>query len=431
MARAATARAEIPPHDVADLALAPEGELRIEWAAGQMPVLAQIRARFAAERPLAGMRVAACLHVTAETANLVRTLTAGGATVALCSANPLSTQDDAAAALVLEDRVEVRARRGEDVDTYVAHVLALLDGANGSGPQITLDDGADLLVTAHARGGNALDGLIGGTEETTTGLVRLRRLQDEGTLCCPVLAVNEARTERALNDRHGTGQSALDGIVRASNVLLAGNTVVVVGYGWAGLGVAERARGAGAAVIVCEVDPLRALEARMAGYQVMPALKAAERGDVFITVTGSRRVLHGEHYQRMKDGALLANAGHFDVELDLEELDALATGGHRAVRPLVEEYRLADGRRINLLAHGRVVNLAAAEGHPAAVMDVSFALQALSVELLVARHGDLGPGVHPVPAAVDRAVGRLKLAALGVEIDQPTAEQEDYRQSWG
>ena len=427
------ARTAVPPHDVADLALAPDGELRIDWAAGQMPVLAQIRARFAAERPLEGIRVAACLHVTAETANLVRALSAGGATVALCSANPLSTQDDVAAALVLEDGVEVRAKHGEDLDTYVQHVLALLEVTGSdppTGPHITLDDGADLLVTAHARGGEVLDGLIGGTEETTTGLVRLRRLQDEGTLRCPVLAVNEARTERALNDRHGTGQSALDGIVRASNILLAGNTVVVVGYGWAGLGVAERARGAGAAVIVCEVDPLRALEARMAGYQVMPALEAAERGDVFITVTGSRRVLRGAHFERMKDGAVLANAGHFDVELDLTELEALATGGHRAVRPLVEEYRLADGRRINLLAHGRVVNLAAAEGHPAAVMDVSFALQALSVEQLVVRRGDLAPGVHPVPAGVDREVGRLKLAALGVHIDEPTAEQEDYRQSW-
>jgi adenosylhomocysteinase len=430
------ARTAVPPHDVADLALAPDGELRIDWAAGQMPVLAQIRARFAAEQPLQDIRVAACLHVTAETANLVRALRAGGATVALCSANPLSTQDDVAAALVLEDGVEVRARRGEDLDTYVQHVLALLDTSaeaaptGQGGPQITLDDGADLLATAHARGGAVLDGLIGGTEETTTGLVRLRRLQAEGALRCPVLAVNEARTERALNDRHGTGQSALDGIVRASNILLAGNTVVVVGYGWAGLGVAERARGAGAAVIVCEVDPLRALEARMAGYEVMPALEAAERGDVFITVTGSRRVLSGAHFQRMKDGAVLANAGHFDVELDLGELEALATSGHRAVRPLVEEYRLADGRRLNLLAHGRVVNLAAAEGHPAAVMDVSFALQALCVEQLVARRGHLAPGVHAVPADVDREVGRLKLAALGVRIDEPTAEQQDYRQSW-
>jgi adenosylhomocysteinase len=413
--------------DVADLELAPEGESRIAWAAGQMPVLAQIRERFAAARPLAGIRVAACLHVTAETANLMRTLVAGGAEVALCAANPLSTQDDVAAALVRDDGVEVRAIHGEDLDTYVEHVVALL----AAGPQITLDDGADLIVTAHARGGAVLDGLIGGTEETTTGLVRLRRLEAERELRCPVLALNEARTERALNDRHGTGQSALDGIVRASNVLLAGHTVVVVGYGWAGLGVAERARGAGAAVIVCEVDPLRALEARMAGYEVMPALDAAERGDVFITVTGSRRVLRGEHFERMKDGALLANAGHFDVELDLAELEAVATDGHRAVRPLVEEYVLGDGRRLNLLARGRVVNLAAADGHPAAVMDVSFALQALSLEWLLARRGELGPGVHPVSADVDREVGRLKLASLGVRIDEPTREQEHYRQSWG
>jgi adenosylhomocysteinase len=417
------ARTAIPSHDVADLALAPEGQARIGWAASQMPVLARIRERFAAERPLAGIKIAACLHVTAETANLVRTLTAGGAQVALCSANPLSTQDDVAAALVLDDRVEVRAIRGEDLDTYGGHVLALLEGK----PQITLDDGADLLMTAHAR--DQLDGLIGGTEETTTGLVRLRRLHDEGGLKVPVLAVNEARTERALNDRHGTGQSALDGIVRASNVLLAGNTVVVVGYGWAGQGIAERARGAGAAVIVCEVDPLRALEARMAGYQVMTAAAAAQRGDIFITVTGSRRVLRGEHFERMKDGALLANAGHFDVELDLEELAAIATRSED-VRPLVRQFTLLNGHRVNLLAQGRVVNLAAAEGHPAAVMDVSFALQALGVEELARRAGTLGPGVHGVPADVDREVGRLKLAALGVTIDEPTPEQEHYRESW-
>jgi adenosylhomocysteinase len=424
------ARAPTTAHDVADLSLADEGEVRIEWAAGQMPVLAQIHERFEDERPLAGISVAACLHVTAETACLIRTLQAGGATAALCSANPLSTQDDVAAALVLADGVEVRARRGESTDEYVEHVLALLaDGSDG--PRITLDDGADLVATAHARGGETLERLIGGTEETTTGLVRLRRLEAAGELRCPVLAVNEARTERALNDRHGTGQSALDGIVRASNVLLAGLTVVVVGYGWAGQGVAERARGAGAAVIVCEVDPLRALEARMAGYEVMPALAAAERGNLFITVTGSRRVLRGEHFERMRDGVLLANAGHFDVELDLDELTALATGGTRAVRPLVSEHRLADGRRLNLLAHGRVVNLAAAEGHPAAVMDVSFALQALAVEALVRESGSLSPGVHPVSPAIDREVGRLKLAALGVEIDEPTDEQTEYLSSWG
>jgi adenosylhomocysteinase len=427
MASAGMARGSVVPHDVADLGLAPEGESRIAWAAGQMPVLAQIRARFVTQRPLEGIRIAACLHVTAETANLVRTLRAGGAEVALCSANPLSTQDDVAGALVLGDGVEVRALRGESLDTYVEHVLALLAGE----PQITIDDGADLLVTAHARGGEPLERLIGGTEETTTGLVRLRRLEEEGSLRCPVMAVNEARTERALNDRHGTGQSALDGIVRASNVLLAGNTVVVVGYGWAGQGIAERARGAGAVVIVCEVDPLRALEARMAGYEVMTSLHAAERGDVFITVTGSRRVLRREHFELMKDGALLANAGHFDVELDLDELRDLAPDGARPVRPLVEEFLLADGRRLNLIAHGRVVNLAAAEGHPAAVMDVSFALQALTVELLAGAAGKLSPGVHPVPAAVDREVGRLKLAALGVQIDEPTAEQEHYRESWG
>lgn len=421
------ARASVPAHDIADLALAPEGEARIDWAGGQMPVLARLRERFAAEQPLAGIRIAACLHVTAETANLVRTLRAGGAELALCSANPLSAQDDVAAALVLADGVSVRAVRGEDLDTYVEHVLAVLR----SRPQVTLDDGADLLVTAHAQAGPVLEGLIGGTEETTTGLVRLRRLEDEGKLRCPVLAVNEARTERALNDRHGTGQSALDGIVRASGVLLAGHTVVVLGYGWAGQGVAERARGAGAVVIVCEVDPLRALEARMAGYEVLPSLEAAARGDVFVTVTGSRRVLRREHFERMKDGVILANAGHFDVELDLDELREVATGGVREVARLVEEHRLADGRRLNLLARGRVVNLAAAEGHPASVMDVSFALQALCVEELVRRRGELPAAVHPVPAAIDREVGRLKLEALGVQIDTPTAEQESYRESWG
>jgi len=419
------ARRSRPEHDVADLALAPEGQARIEWADAQMPVLRQIRARFGRERPLDAVRVAACLHVTGETANLVRALQAGGAEVSLCSANPLSTQDDVAAALVLNHGIEVRAVRGEDLGAYAEHVRALL----AERPQITIDDGADLLVTAHGLGGEALSGLIGGTEETTTGLVRLRRLQDAGELACPVLAVNEARTERALNDRHGTGQSALDGIVRATNVLLAGHTLVVIGYGWAGQGVAERARGAGAAVIVCEIDPLRALEARMAGYEVMPALEAAERGDIFVTVTGSRRVLRGEHFERMKDGALLANAGHFDVEIDLDELRERATGGVREVRPLVEQYELP-GRRLNLLARGRVVNLAAAEGHPAAVMDVSFALQALCLEELVRRRGELAPGVHQVPAAIDDEVGRLKLAALGVRIDEPTPEQADYRESW-
>jgi adenosylhomocysteinase len=420
------ARASLPPHEVADLSLAPAGEERIAWASEQMPVLAQIRERFGAERPLEGIGVAACLHVTAETANLVLALADAGATPALCSANPLSVQDDVAAALVQSHGVEVRGWRGEPLSTYAEHVRATLE----TRPQLTVDDGADLQITAHELGGELLDGLIGGTEETTTGLVRLRRLEQGGKLRCPVLAVNEARTERALNDRHGTGQSALDGIVRASHVLLAGHTLVVIGYGWAGQGVAERARGAGAHVLICEIDPMRALEARMAGYEVMPSLQAAERGDVFVTVTGSRRVLRAEHFERMKDGALLANAGHFDVEIDLEELSALATGGVRAVRPLVDQYVLAGGRRLNLIAHGRVVNLAAAEGHPAAVMDVSFALQALCVEELVRTAAELSPAVHQVPDSIDREVGRLKLAALGVSIDEPTPEQEHYRESW-
>jgi adenosylhomocysteinase len=314
-----------------------------------MPVLRSIRERFERERPLAGIRVAACLHVTAETANLVRTLTSGGCAAALCAANPLSTQDDVAAALAADGHVEVRARRGEDLDTYAAHVAALADER----PHVTLDDGADLLSVLHARGGEALDGLRGGTEETTTGLLRLRRLEAEGRLACPVLAVNEARAERAFNDRHGTGQSALDGILRATNLLLAGHTLVLLGYGATGKGIAQRARGAGAHVIVCEVDPLRALEARMDAYEVMPALDAAERGDLFVTVTGSRAVLARPHFERMKDGAVLANAGHFDVEIDLDELRSIATGGVRQVLPLVEQYDLGDERRLNLLAQGR------------------------------------------------------------------------------
>jgi len=419
------ARTRLPPHEIADLGLAPVGQSRVAWAGGQMPVLRRIRERFASERPLDGIRLAACLHVTAETANLILALADGGAHIALCSANPLSTQDDVAAALVYEHGIEVRALRGEDLDTYARHVRSLLEGR----PHITVDDGADLMMTAHGLGAPALEELIGGTEETTTGLVRLRRLEADGKLARAVLAVNEARTERALNDRHGTGQSALDGIVRASHVLLAGHTLVVVGYGWAGQGIAERARGAGAAVIVCEIDPLRALEARMAGYEVMPALDAAQRGDVFVTVTGSRRVLRREHFARMKDGAVLANAGHFDVELDLQELRGLASAVQE-VRPLIEQYTLEDGRRLNLLAGGRVVNLAAGEGHPAAVMDVSFSLQALCVEHLVSRRDELEAGVQRVPESIDQEVATLKLAALGVAIDEPTAEQQSYRESW-
>jgi adenosylhomocysteinase len=409
--------------DIADPSLADAGEDRIAWADGQMPVLRSIRERFAAERPLDGIVVGACLHVTSETANLVRALAAGGAEVALCASNPYATQDEVAAALA-RDGTEVHAVRGEDADAWAARVASVV----ARGPRVTLDDGADLLSALHLARPDLLDGLLGGTEETTTGLVRLRALQTEGRLACPVIAVNEALTERVFNDRYGTGQSALDGILRTTNLLLAGRTVVVAGYGWTGRGIAQRAHGLGAQVIVCEVDPMRALEARMDAYEVLPALEAAPRGDVFITVTGCPGVLRGEHFARMKDGAVLANAGHFDVEIDLVELRAAARSV-REVRPLVEQYDLGD-RRLNLLAGGRVVNLAAAEGHPAAVMDISFALQALAVEELVRSAGTLAPGVHPVPEGIDREVAALKLASLGVEIDTLRPEQERYLRGW-
>ena len=392
-----------------------------------MPVLRSIRERFASERPLAGVRVAACLHITAETANLVRTLVAGGAEAALTAANPLSTQDDVVAALGGD--VDVRGRRGEDVDAYVANVLGLVEGR----PQVTLDDGADLLSVIHDRHPDRLPDMLGGTEETTTGLLRLRALEAEGRLGCPVLAVNEAGTERLFNDHYGTGQSTLDGILRATNLLVAGKTFVVLGYGWTGKGIALRARGAGAQVIICEVDPMRALEARMEGFEVMPAVVAAERGDVFVTVTGSRGVLGTPHFERMKDGAVLANAGHFDVEIDVAALRATAeaAGGAREVLPLVEQFDLGEGRRVNLLARGRVVNLAAAAGHPAEVMDMSFANHALAAEYLAVNEGTLGPGVHRFPEELDRETARLKLAALGVGIDELTEAQRSYLSSWG
>jgi adenosylhomocysteinase len=392
-----------------------DGTARIEWAERRMPVLRSIRERVAAEQPLGGVRVGACLHVTAETGALVRTLRAGGAEVALCAANPLSTQDDVARSLRAEG-IEVLAERGQDVAAYRRGIQTVA----ASGVNVLVDDGADLIAIAHDA-----DGVIGGLEETTTGLLHLRRMQ----LGCPILAVNDAQTERAFNDRHGTGQSALDGILRATNLLLAGQTLVVLGFGWTGKGIADRARGAGAAVVVCEVDPMRALEARMEGFEVMTALEAAARGDVFVTVTGAPGVLRREHFERMKDGAVLANAGHFDVEIDLEALRGVADAPPRDVLPLVEEYDLG-GRRLNLIARGRVVNLAAAEGHPAAVMDVSFALQALCVEELVRSGAALGPGVHPVPVAIDNEVARLKLAALGVEIDTLTDEQVTYRRAF-
>jgi adenosylhomocysteinase len=355
----------------------------------------------------------------------MKTLAAGGAEVALCAANPLTTQDEVAAALV-EDRVPVLARRGEDVDAYVRHVADVA----GWGPGVTLDDGADLLVHVHDRGGELLDGCAGGVEETTTGLVRLRRLEADGRLACPVMAVNESRTERTFNDRYGTGQSALDGILRATNLLLAGRTLVLLGYGVTGKGIAQRARGAGAAVIVCEVDPLRALEARMDGFEVLPSLVAAERGDLFVTVTGSRAVLRKEHFERMKDGVVLANAGHFDVEIDLDALRELAHGPPSQVLPLIDQYEL-DGRRLNLLAHGRVVNLAAGEGHPAAAMDLSFANLALAVEHLLRHRDELPDRVLPVPKEIDVEIARLKLGSLGVEIDELTPEQREYLSSWG
>ncbi|CAN5504307.1 adenosylhomocysteinase [soil metagenome] len=411
-------------HAVADLSLAEAGQVRIAWADGQMPVLRSIRERFERERPLDGVRVAACLHVTSETANLLRALIAGGAQAQLCASNPLSTQDDVAAALVA-DGVGVHAVRGESADAYAAHVVALASQA----PQITLDDGADLLSALHAGQQAWRAALIGGTEETTTGLLRLRALQDEGRLRCPVLAVHEALTERTFNDRYGTGQSTLDGILRATNMLLAGRTVVVFGYGWTGKGVVLRARGAGASVIVCEVDPLRALEARMDGCEVMPALVAAERGDFFVTVTGGRDVLAREHFERMKDGAMLANAGHFDVEIAVDQLAELASA-RRQVLPLVEQFEVGPEQRLNLLAEGRVVNLAAAEGHPAAVMDMSFANQALCVEHLARNGARLQPRVLPVPPDIDREVARLKLQSLGVRIDELTEGQRTYLTSW-
>ena len=386
-----------------------------------MPVLRSIRERFAQARPLAGVKVAACLHVTAETANLAQALVAGGAEAALCSANPLTTQDEVAAALA-EDGVPVLARRGEDAEAYARHVAALAEWE----PDITLDDGADLLSLLHRWERPPR----GGAEETTTGLLRLRRLEAEGKLGCPVIAVNESRTERTFNDRYGTGQSALDGILRATNLLLAGRTLVLFGYGATGRGIAQRARGAGAAVVVCEVDPVRALEARMDGYDVMPALAAAERGDLFVTATGSRAVVRRDHLERMPDGAVLANAGHFDVEIDLDGLRELAVGGVREVLPLVEQYELADGRRLNLLASGRVVNLAAGQGHPAAVMDMSFANLALAVEHLVLSGDSLEHRVLDVPKEIDDEIARLKLESLRVEIDKLTPDQEEYLSSW-
>jgi adenosylhomocysteinase len=412
-------------HDVKDLALAPEGVRRIAWADRQMPVLAAIRERFEREQPLAGYRVAACLHVTTETANLARTLKAGGADVVLCASNPLSTQDDVAAALVDRHDISVFAIKGEDNETYYAHIEAAVDHK----PHLTMDDGADVIGVLHAHRREQLGDVIAGTEETTTGVIRLRALERDGALGFPIIAVNEANTKHLFDNRYGTGQSTIDGIVRATNILLAGRRFVVAGYGWVGRGVAMRARGMGAHVIVTEVEPLHALEAVMDGFEVLPMEEAAAVGDVFCTATGDKSVIRIEHIERMKDGAILANTGHFNVEIDIPALRSLAVETREA-RDFVEEFVLPDGRRIYLLADGRLVNLSAAEGHPAQVMDMSFANQALSVEWAVANAASLERKVYPVPDEIDREIARLKLETMNVRIDRLTEEQERYLASW-
>jgi adenosylhomocysteinase len=435
-------------HDVRDLGLAEKGKLRIEWADRTMPVLAQIRERFAKEKPLAGMRLSACLHVTTETANLARTLTAGGADLVLCASNPLSTQDDVAASLVVHDGISVYAIKGEDHRSYYDHIRAAL----AHRPNLTMDDGADLVssllflalgkdedvdpvVRAWAKSLSAaerkelLEGIVGGTEETTTGVIRLRAMEKAGVLRFPVIAVNEAKTKHLFDNRYGTGQSTLDGIVRATNLLIAGLNVVVAGYGWCGRGVAMRARGMGATVIVTEIDPTRAIEALLDGHRVLPMEKAAREGDVFVTVTGNKGILRGEHFRAMKDGAVVANAGHFNVEIDIPALESQARS-RRAIRDFVEEFTLTDGRRIYLLGEGRLINLAAAEGHPASVMDMSFANQALAAEHMVRNHATLEKRVYAVPEVIDREIARLKLEAMGTAIDRPTPEQERYMGSW-
>jgi adenosylhomocysteinase len=413
--------------DVKNVALAAEGRLRIEWAEQSMPVLRQVRERFEREQPLKGLRLGACLHVTTETAVLMLTLKAGGAQVALCASNPLSTQDDTAAALVREYEIPVFAHKGEDNATYYRHLHAVL----GTRPQVTMDDGADLISQLHGEGHgrDLVADVIGGTEETTTGVIRLRAMEKEGVLAFPVIAVNDADTKHLFDNRYGTGQSTVDGILRATNVLLAGKTVVVAGYGMCGRGVATRAKGMGAHVIVTEVEPMRALEAVMDGFQVMKMADAAVVGDVFVTVTGNTSVIGREHFGRMKDGALLANSGHFNVEIDLAALAALARS-RRPVRPFVEEFALPSGRRLYVLGEGRLINLTAAEGHPAAVMDMSFANQALSAEFMVKKGRTLERKVYVVPREIDLEIARLKLHSMGVAIDELTSEQSSYLSSW-
>jgi adenosylhomocysteinase len=410
--------------DVKDLSLAPEGRLRIEWASREMPVLQLIRDRFAKEKPLKGARISACLHITTETANLAATLRAGGAELALCASNPLSTQDDVAAAM-LADGIPMYAIKGEDSKTYYEHIAAAL----AQKPHITLDDGADLVTTLHQDKTALASSVIGGMEETTTGVIRLRSMAENKKLKYPVIAVNDAETKHFFDNRYGTGQSTVDGITRATNILWAGKNVVVCGYGWCGRGIAMRARGMGAQVIVTEVNPIRAIEAVMDGYRVMPLLKAARIGDVFVTITGGLNTINQAHLQIMKDGAILANSGHFNVEINIPALESLSKR-NRKLRPFVQEYTMKDGRRLFLLAEGRLINLAAAEGHPASVMDMSFANQALCAEYMFNLNKALAPGVYPVPRTIDREVGRLKLRSMGIRIDKLTGEQRKYLSSW-
>ncbi|TRZ92472.1 adenosylhomocysteinase [bacterium] len=411
--------------DIKDLGLSRQGKLKMEWAVRSMPVLERIKLRFEKEKPLKGLRISACLHVTSETGNLMQALKLGGAEVRLTASNPLSTQDEVAAAMVKFDRISVFAIKGEDNKTYYRHLNQSLDHA----PQITMDDGADLVSTIHSSRRDLLPGILGGTEETTTGVIRLRSMARERVLGYPIIAVNDADTKHLFDNRYGTGQSTLDGILRATNVLLAGLNFVVVGYGWCGKGLAMRAKGAGSHVVVCEVDPVKALEAEMDGFSVMPMAEAARIGDVFVTVTGNKGVIRREHFLKMKDGAIVANSGHFNVEIDIPALEKLAHG-KRQIRPFIDEYTLTGGRKINLLGEGRLINLAAAEGHPAMVMDMSFANQALSARYLI-RHGrSLEKKVYPVPGAIDREIAALKLASMGVSIDKLTPAQKKYLEDW-
>jgi adenosylhomocysteinase len=411
---------------VADTSLAPGGKLRIEWAAQEMPVLKQIRERFEKEKPLQGVRISACLHVTTETANLMTTLQAGGADVVVCASNPLSTQDDVAASLVSHNEIPVYAIKGEDKQTYFSHIQQALDHR----PHITMDDGADLVSELHKNRRELLKDTVGGTEETTTGVIRLRAMAADGALMFPVIAVNDSNTKHMFDNRYGTGQSTIDGIVRATNILLAGKTFVVAGYGWCGRGIASRARGMGAHVIVTEIDPLKALEALMDGYVVMPMDQAARIGDIFVTATGDINVIDRHHFEVMKHGALVSNSGHFNVEINIPALEAMAVGNPRQVRPFVEQFTLPDGRQINLLGEGRLINLAAAEGHPASVMDMSFANQALAAEYMMKHAGSLARKVHSLPVDIDQEIARLKLEAMGVRIDVLTPEQEHYLNQW-